>query len=159
MLVGLGIRFIGGTTAKLLEKQVTHIFDFKDFTEEKLLEIPDIGPKVAQSIQAYFSDDKNLKNIKLLEDLGLNVSLQANMKNTTNLFGGKTFLFTGTLTTLKRDQAKQLVEENGGKNLGSVSKNLNYLVIGENAGSKLKKAQAISNITIISEQDFLELLQ
>ncbi len=159
LLVGLGIRFIGGTTAKLLEKQVTHIFDFKGFTEEQLLAIPDIGPKVAQSVQAYFSDEKNLKNIKLLEDLGLNVSLQANMKNTTNLFEEKTFLFTGTLTTLKRDEAKQLVEENGGKNLGSVSKNLNYLVIGENAGSKLKKAQAISNITIISEQDFLELLQ
>jgi len=95
----------------------------------------------------------------LLEDLGLNVSLQANMKSTSNLFNGKTFLFTGTLTTLKRDKAKQLVEENGGKNLSSVSKNLNYLVIGENAGSKLKKAQSISNITIISEQEFLKLFE
>jgi len=159
LLVGLGIRFVGGTTAKLLEKEVKHIFDFQKFTEEQLLNIKDIGPKVAASIIEFFKDEKNIKIVNLLEQYGLNVIYLKSKDAGSDKLNNQTFLFTGTLATLKRNEAAQLVEQNGGKLLSSVSKNLNYLVAGESAGSKLKKAQAIDSIKIITEEEFLNLVK
>jgi len=159
LLVGLGIRFVGGTTAKLLEKQVNHILDFQQFTEEQLLNIKDVGPKVAASIIEFFKEEENLKFVNLLEKYGLNVIYLNTKDADSDKLKDKTFLFTGTLTTLKRNEAAKLVEQNGGKLLSSVSKNLSYLVAGESAGSKLKKAQAISSVNIITEEEFLDLIK
>jgi len=159
LLVGLGIRFVGGTTAKLLEKEVKHIIDFQQFTEEQLLNIKDVGPKVAASIIEFFKEQENIKIIEQLENYGLNVIYLSLDDFDSDKLKDKTFLFTGTLPTLKRNEAAKLVEQNGGKITSSVSKNLNYLVAGESAGSKLKKAQAINTIEIITEEEFLNLIK
>ncbi len=158
LIVGLGVRHIGGTTAKMLAQEVEHILDFANKSEEELLALKDIGPKVAQSIHEFFNYEKNISIIEALESLGVNVKGDAKPEMLSAKLENKTFLFTGTLVQLKRDQAKKLVEENGGKNVSGVSKNLDYLVAGEKAGSKLTKAQKIESINIISEQDFLDMI-
>ena len=96
--------------------------------------------------------------IKKLEELGLNLKNTKKEIEKEGKFNQQTFLFTGSLPTLKRSEAEGLVEENGGKLLGSVSSKLNYLVVGEDAGSKLDKAKKISTIKVISEQEFLKLI-
>ncbi|MGB1018478.1 MAG: NAD-dependent DNA ligase LigA [Chitinophagales bacterium] len=166
LIVGLGIRHIGSTTAKNLAKQVNSIFDFKNWEKEKLEELEDIGPKVAESISLFFNNEKNILLLQKLAELGLKTEkTQEDLKPlSSDALVGSTFLFTGTLTLFSRTNAKELVEENGGKNISSVSKNLNYLVVGEKAGSKLKKAEKINKdadqtiIKIISEQEFLDLI-
>jgi DNA ligase (NAD+) len=125
-----------------------------------LLELEDIGPKVAASIYQFF---RNKDNVAMLEELGtLGVSLTNNKKQQSEASGnlnGQTFLFTGTLPTLKRSEAEEMVEANGGKLLGSVSSKLNYLVAGEEAGSKLEKAKKINTVRIISEAEFLKMIK
>ena len=125
---------------------------------EDLQALEDIGIKVATSIYGFFQNEDNLKIVKELERLGLN------MKNTkkqtsaeSNLLSEQTFLFTGTLNKLKRSDAEELVEKLGGKIVSGVSSKLNYLVVGEDAGSKLEKAKKINTVKIISEDDFLEM--
>lgn len=159
LLVALGIRHIGATTAKLLAKQVTHVADFKDWTQEQLQELEDIGPKVAESIVEFFHNPANLQTIAKLEELGVKVAhTEDELAPANNVLDGKTFLFTGTLTRFTRDEAKELVEQNGGKLLSGVSKNLNYLVAGPGAGSKLTKAETIDSIEIIDEGEFLNMI-
>ncbi len=158
LIIGLGIRHIGSTTAKLLAKKVDYLTDFKSWTEEQYMEIEDIGPKVAQSLYQFFTDRENIKLIEQLERLGVNTHKTEEVL-LSNKLDGKTFLFTGTLTRFSRDEAKILVEKNGGKNLNAVSPNLDYLIAGEKAGSKLSKAQKISSIKIIEENDFLKMIQ
>lgn len=157
VLYGLGIRHVGLTTAKVLMKAVDHILDLKELSQEALQELPDIGPKVAQSVYDFFRIESNLEMIENFESLGINLRKEETDGGSDKL-GGKTFLFTGTLSQMGRSEAKQLVEENGGKLISSVSKNLNYLVAGEKAGSKLKKAEAIETIQVITEQDFLDMI-
>lgn len=165
LIVGLGIREVGTTTAKNLAKTVHDISDFAKFSQEQLMEMRDIGPIVADNILHFFKNENNIKLIEQLKAAGLNTinpkfneQQQGTDKEEELPLSGKTFLFTGTLPTLKRDQAKQLVEEQGGKILSGVSKNLDYLVAGEKAGSKLSKAQKINSITILSEAEFLDLI-
>ena len=146
------------TTAKTLANAVGHLLDFKNFTEEQLKELDDVGVKVAKTVYEFFNNEDNIHLLEELESLG--VQLKNEKKNTTvdgNL-SGQTFLFTGTLTQLKRSDAEALVEKNGGKLLGTVSNKLNYLVAGKKAGSKLEKAKKIQSIKIISEEDFIKIL-
>lgn len=160
ILVGLGIRHVGVIMAKKLAKQINSIFDLKEWTIEHLLELEDIGPKVAESIHQFFSNESNIHLLHELENNG--VALKHNEQNseqTGNTLAGKTFLFTGTLTKFTRDKAKELVEKNGGTILSGVSAKLSYLVAGTEAGSKLKKAQEIASIQIIDEDDFLKLIE
>lgn len=166
LLVGLGIRHVGSTTAKLLAKQVMSVLEFQTWNNEKLENLEDVGPKVAESIKLFFSNEKNIELLKKLQTFGLKIKkTEEDLKPlASNVLEGKTFLFTGTLTKFSRTKAKELVEENGGKNISSVSKNLNFLVVGEKAGSKLKKAESINKkanlelIKVISEQDFLDMI-
>jgi DNA ligase (NAD+) len=158
IIYALGIRYVGETTAKTLANAVEHLLDFKNFTEDQLKELDDVGVKVAKTVYEFFSNEDNIKLLEQLESLG--VQLKNEKKNTTingNL-SGQTFLFTGTLTQLKRSDAEALVEKNGGKLLGTVSNKLHYLVAGEKAGSKLEKAKKIQSIKIISEEDFIKIL-
>ncbi len=160
LLFGLGIRFVGETTAKTLANAVSHLLDLKNFSQEDLLQLGDIGPKVAGSVQHFFSNEMNIKMLEELEELGL--QLHNTKKSTTvagdNSLAGQTFLFTGTLPTLKRDEAEAMAEAKGGKIVSGVSAKLNYLVVGESAGSKLEKAKKINTIKILSEAEFLTLV-
>lgn len=158
LIYGLGIRYVGETTAKTLAKSVDTIFDLKEYSLEDLQQLHDIGTKVAESIFDFFHNEDNIKMLESLSTQELNMKGDKSQPLNGKL-SGLTFLFTGTLPNLKRSEAEKLAEVNGGKLLSSVSANLNYLIAGESAGSKLVKAQKIKSIKIISEQDFLNLIQ
>lgn len=160
LIVGLGIRHVGVIMAKKLAKQITSIYDLKEWSVEQLTELEDIGPKVASSIHDFFSKASNIHLIKSLENFGVSVRHhEGNTEAIGNSLAGKTFLFTGTLTKFTRDKAKELVEKNGGTILSGVSSKLSYLVAGAEAGSKLKKATEIGTITIIDEDAFLQMIE
>jgi DNA ligase (NAD+) len=159
LLNALGIRHVGVTTSKDLAKHIQSVFDLAKMRVEDLTNIEGIGPKVAQSIFDFFQNQSNIHLLHELKNFGVNTENRpedALAKN--NKLEGKTFLFTGSLQKFTRDRAKQLVEENGGKLLSSVSANLNYLVVGEDAGSKLTKAQKIPSIVVLTEDEFLNVL-
>ena len=158
LIYGLGIRYVGETTAKTLANVVDHLLDFKDYEIESLQQLEDVGVKVAGSIFRFFHDEENLQMLKKLELLGISLKNQKKQNTETGLLTGETFLFTGTLSKLKRSDAEEMVEKNGGKIASGVSSKLNYLVVGEDAGSKLEKAKKITAIKIISEEDFIKLL-
>ncbi|MEO8110284.1 MAG: NAD-dependent DNA ligase LigA [Ginsengibacter sp.] len=158
LIFGLGIRYVGETTAKILGKTVEDIFELTKFSVDDLRQLKDIGDKVSESIYDFFQNEDNVAMLKDLAAKGINV--RGNKKQEINgALSGQTFLFTGTMPTLKRNDAEKLAEDNGGKLLSSVSSNLNYLVAGESAGSKLEKAKKIKSIKIINEQDFLNMIQ
>jgi DNA ligase (NAD+) len=158
LLVGLGIRHVGSTTAKMLAKKVRNLQEFENWTREQFEELEDVGPKVAESLTDFFHNEENVALLKRLEDLGVKIeSDPGEYQPKSDVLEGKTFLFTGTLERMTRDEAKEKVEQYGGKNLSSVSKNLNYLVAGPGAGSKLKKAQDL-NIPVLSEDEFFEMI-
>ncbi len=158
LIYALGIRFVGETTAKTIASQIHHILDLVQLTEEQLQSFEDVGVKVAKSIRHYFNDEKNIQLIKELAALGLNM-IQTNATAVDGNLSGLNFLFTGTLTQLKRSDAESMVEARGGHILSGVSSKLNYLVVGEDAGSKLEKAKKIASIKIITEAEFIELIK
>lgn len=158
LIYALGIRYVGETTARTLANAVTHLLDFQQFTEEELQQLEDVGTKVASSIFQFFSNAENIALLKALEKLGLTLKNEKKESPVTGNLIGKTFLFTGTLSKLKRSEAEEMVRTNGGQLLSGVSAKLNYLVAGEEAGSKLEKAKKIPSIHIINEQEFINLL-
>ncbi len=158
LIYGLGIRYVGETTAKTLSKNVDSIFDLPKYSLEDLQQLQDIGTKVAESVFDFFHNEDNIKMLEELAGKGLNIKGDKS-EPVSGKLSGYSFLFTGTLPTLKRSDAEKLAEKNGGKLLSSVSANLNYLVAGESAGSKLAKAQKIKSIKIINEEDFLHMIQ
>jgi DNA ligase (NAD+) len=158
LIYALGIRFVGETTAKTIASRINHLLDLTRITEEQLLEFEDIGIKVASSIVQFFHDPNQIKMIESLIQLGLNVE-QTNHQPTDGSLTGLNFLFTGTLMQLKRSDAEAMVEAKGGHILSGVSSKLNYLIVGEDAGSKLEKAKKIASIKIITEAEFIDLVQ
>ncbi|MEI8073674.1 MAG: NAD-dependent DNA ligase LigA [Bacteroidota bacterium] len=159
LIYALGIRFVGETTAKTLANAVENIYDFILKDEAELLELEDVGIKVAKSIHQFFQNEQNIEILHQLEDLGLQFKNVKKEATGVDSLGGQTFLFTGTLNKLKRSDAEEMVEKNGGKIMSGVSSKLNYLIVGEDAGSKLEKAKKINTIHIISEDEFLQLIQ
>ena len=159
LIFGLGIRFVGETTAKTLANAVDHILEFKNKTEEDLLLLDDVGVKVAKSIHHFFSNSQNIEMLLQLETLGLQLKNDKKQFVASGELAGQTFLFTGTLTQLKRSEAEALAEAKGGIIVSGVSSKLNYLVVGEDAGSKLEKAKKINSIKIISEAEFVQLIK
>ncbi len=157
LIYALGIRYVGETTAKALAQKVSDIFEFEKMTEEELKLMDDVGVKVAKSIFDFFSDVDNISLLQKLNELGVKTK-QEKQESITGMLTGQTFLFTGTLSKLKRNEAEALVEKNGGKILSGVSSKLNYLITGEDAGSKLEKAKKIPGIKIMSEEEFLSML-
>lgn len=158
LIFGLGIRYVGETTAKTLAKAVEHLMDLVNFTEEQLLALEDIGPKVAGSVKQFFANEDNIHMLQELERLGLNLQSTKGSLSAEGTLSGQTFLFTGTLNKLKRSEAEAMVEEHGGKLLSGVSSKLNYLIVGEDAGSKLEKAKKINTIKILSEDEFINMV-
>ncbi|MGZ4048876.1 MAG: NAD-dependent DNA ligase LigA [Bacteroidia bacterium] len=158
LIFGLGIRYVGEATAKTLGKSVENIFELQHFSIEQLQQLKDIGNKVGESIYEFFHNVDNIKMLETLAGIGLNTKGDK-IEDKIGKLSGQTFLFTGTLPTLKRSDAEKLTEDNGGKLLSSVSNNLKYLVAGDSAGSKLDKAKKIKSIKIINEQEFLNMIQ
>lgn len=160
LIFGLGIRYVGETTAKILAKKISNLWELKDFSEEQLMQLEDIGPKVAGSIYEFFQAPLSKELLTELEILGLNFKGQkaALAPGGTQPFEGLTFLFTGTLEHLKRSDAEAVVEAKGGKILSGVSAKLNYLVAGAAAGSKLDKAKKLNTVNIITEQEFVDMV-
>ncbi len=156
LLFGLGIRHIGEKAAQVIAKRFQNINAVMSATEEELLTIDDIGKESASSIVRFFADD----NIKDLVNrlVAAGVSLECKEKQLGNALNGKTVVVTGTLPTLKRNEAEALIRAHGGNASGSVSKKTDYLLCGSDAGSKLTKAQSLG-ITIINEEEFLNMLE
>lgn len=160
VLYGIGIKHVGETVAKKLAKNFPSIDDLKNATEEELCQVEDIGSKIAESIVSYLQNTENWEMIERLRNYGVQLEKGENTTEVlSTVLEGKTFLFTGKLSLFTREQAEEMVEKHGGKNISAASKNLNYLVVGEKAGSKLKKAQDIGTITILDEQQFLDLIE
>jgi DNA ligase (NAD+) len=159
LIYALGIRFVGETTAKTLAQSVNHLLDFQDFSIEDLQNLEDVGPKVGGSIYQFFRNRDNIHILQKLEKLGLKLKNEKKDFVKGGNLEGQTFLFTGTLPTLKRSDAEAMVEKNGGQILSGVSNKLNYLVVGEDAGSKLEKAKKINSVKIISEEEFLKMIK
>jgi DNA ligase (NAD+) len=159
LIFALGIRYVGETTAKVLANVIGNLWELKDFSMEQLTALEDVGPKVAGSIYDFFHTPEIIEMLQRLENAGLQFK---NEKKEISSPGGtlneQTFLFTGTLSKLKRSDAEALVEANGGKITGSVSSKLNYLVVGEDAGSKLEKAKKLNTVKIITEEEFLKMV-
>jgi len=152
LLFGLGIKHVGAKVAKSLVKHFPTMNQLKHATIEELNSIPDIGEMIAESIVAYFNDNLHLEMIQELENLGLNMTFEKG-EHIEHAFNGKTFVLTGKLNIYTRDQASDLIEKLGGKVSSSVSVKTDYVVAGEDAGSKLKKANEL-NVKVIDEETF-----
>jgi DNA ligase (NAD+) len=124
--------------------------------EETLVQVDSIGPKIAESVSSFFSIPKNREIVEKLKDAGLQFETEENVQ-ASSLLQDKTFVLTGSLPTLTRKEAKELIESNGGKATSSVSSNTDYLLAGESAGSKLTKAQKLG-IPVIDEEEFNEMI-
>jgi DNA ligase (NAD+) len=153
-LVSVSIPQVGEETAIDLSKHFKTIEKLRDARFEELEVLPGIGPIIARSLVDFF---KNKENIKVVNNLLKQVRIKKEEKNTSNVFSGKKFVVTGTLPTLSRDEAKNLVRRNGGLVSESVSKDTDYLICGENPGSKLQKAEEYGT-KILSEKEFLALI-
>ncbi|WP_181893749.1 NAD-dependent DNA ligase LigA [Bergeyella zoohelcum] len=159
VLFGIGIKHVGETVAKKLVKNFETIEALASASVEELCAVEDIGVKIAESIRQFFQNSDHQILIQKLKEAGVQLEKKASdtpLEST--VLEGKTFLFTGKLTLFTREKAEQMVEKHGGKNISSVSKNLNYLVVGEKAGSKLKKAESIGTVMILDENQFLEMI-
>jgi len=160
LLHSLSIHHLGKKASQLIAQQIESIYDLVDWDEENYTAIKDIGPVVAQNVQAYFSHYEHVEMIKRMESYGVNITQTEEDKPIEVAddapLKDKTILFTGSLQEMTRNEAKQMAIVAGAKPLSAVSANLDILVVGEKAGSKLKKAQAIGTVTIWTEKEFLE---
>ena len=158
LLFGLGIKQVGSKMAKTLSKQYKTLDNLKNATYEELVAIPDVGPIIANNIVAYFKEEKNIQIIEKLKNFGINMTYI----NTSNIeedehFLNKTFVLTGTLTNITRNDASKIIEEKGGKVTNSVTKKTNVVIVGENPGSKYTKATELG-IEIWEEDEFINLI-
>lgn len=154
-IFALGIRFVGETTARHLAEHFGTIERLAEASEEQLLQVPEIGVKVAKAIREWFQNPKLAREISDLQKLGVHIA--APQRNLEGKLSGQSFLITGTLP-VKRDEAKDLIEKNGGKILSSVSSKLSYLVVGDDPGSKLEKAQSLG-VQILDWEDLKKLIE
>lgn len=159
LIFGLGIKEVGAKTAKILAKKYLTMDELMKASYEDLLAIPDIGPISATSISEYFKNENNIKLIEELKNLGLNMKyLGVVSSDVTSPFYGKTVVLTGTLASMGRKEATELLENLGAKVAGSVSKNTDYVIFGEEAGSKLDKARALG-VKTLDEESFLAIVK
>ena len=156
-IYALGIRNVGETTAKDLARNFGSLAALLAADETQLTQVPDVGPIVAASIRHFFDEPHNRSVIEQLQTAGVHWTEGAPAEIIASAIAGKTFVLTGTLPTMTREAAKELIEARGGKVAGSVSKKTDYVVAGAEAGSKLDKAQQLG-VTILDETQFLEIL-
>ena len=157
LLFAIGIRYVGKKTGKILAKRFKNIEALMEADFETLESIRDIGDVIAQSVVDYFNDEDNLRMIEELRELGLNMGYENNEVEEETVFTGKTFVLTGTLDSITRDDAKEKIEQLGGNASGSVSKKTDVVIAGHDAGSKYQKAIDLG-IEIWDEEKFLNIL-
>jgi DNA ligase (NAD+) len=155
VLLGLGIRHVGERTAQALAGEFGSMETLMAASEDELTRVNDIGPKVAATVREFFSNERNLALVERLRGFGLTFTAERKLRGTA--LEGMTFVLTGTLPTLTRDEAKERIEAAGGKVSGSVSKKTSYVVAGEEAGSKLEKAQQLG-VAVLDEAALLAML-
>jgi len=155
VLLGLGIRHVGERTAQALAEEFGSMKDLIDATEEDLTKVNDIGPKVAATVREFFGNERNLALVERLREFGLTFTAEKKVRGT--VLEGLTFVLTGTLPTLTREEAKERIERAGGKVSGSVSKKTSYVVAGEEVGSKLEKAEQLG-VKVLDEAGLLGML-
>ncbi|MEM9886228.1 MAG: NAD-dependent DNA ligase LigA [Bacteroidota bacterium] len=161
-LHALSIHHLGKKASKLIAAEITHVLDLRTWTAEDFTHIKDIGPVVAENVIAFFQNEENIHLLETMEALGVN--LQQTEEDRPKAISedaplaGKTILFTGTLQSMSRKAAQEKAEAAGARHVSSISSKLNILVVGEKAGSKLKKAQALGTVEILTEEAFLELV-
>jgi DNA ligase (NAD+) len=158
VLYGLGIRYVGSVNAKILAESFRTVEELANASVTNLASVYGIGEEIAQSVYDWFRIAANRDLVAKLQAAGLQFAAAAKTTTTKATLAGKTFVITGTLPTLKREEAKELIEKAGGKVTGSVSKKTDYLVLGEAAGSKLEKALELG-ITQLTEAQLLELIK
>jgi DNA ligase (NAD+) len=162
LIFGLGIRLVGTRAAQLLAHKFRHLDNLIEATEDDLLSIEGIGPKIAQSVRGFFREEQNLRLIDKLRQAGVNFSNEPKPTGEgddtlVHDWKGKTFVLTGTLRDYTRNDAKALIEGRGGRVVGSVSKRTDYVLAGENPGSKLDRARELG-VKIIDESWFNSML-
>ncbi|KAA6309885.1 DNA ligase, partial [termite gut metagenome] len=160
VLFALGIRFVGETVAKKLAKSFTDIEELAQAGMERLISIGEIGEKIAGSILQYFSNESNRNLVNQLKEAGLKMERsEEDSSGYTNKLAGKSIVISGVFTQHSRDEYKEIIEKNGGKNSGSISAKTSFILAGDNMGpAKLEKAQKLG-VKIIGEEEFLELLE
>lgn len=160
VLFALGIRFVGETVAKKLAMAFHSIDKIQEASIQELVEVDEIGERIAQSVYEYLHNNKHQQLIQKLKDYGIQFTLAEDklaLKST--ILAGKKFVISGTFSQFSRDELKDLIENNGGKNIGSVSSQVDFIVAGDNMGpAKLAKAQKL-NITLLTEQEFMAMLE
>lgn len=157
LITALGIRHIGAKTARLLTEELEHIDKFRTITVEELITISEIGEKMAESIVKFFAEPRNINTIEHLKAYGVNV-IEPREKTANTILTGKTFVLTGTLEKYTRTEAGDLIASLGGKVTGSVSKKTDYVVVGDDPGSKYDKAVQLG-VTVLNEKEFIELME
>jgi DNA ligase (NAD+) len=160
VLFALGIRFVGETTAKTLAKAFRSIDKLASASLDELLKVDEIGARIAQSIMAYFANEKNRELIECLREAGVQLEMEElDMSDYTDKLEGKSIVISGVFTHYSRDEYKEIIEKNGGKNVGSISKKTSFILAGENMGpAKLEKAEKLG-VQILTEDEFLKLLE
>lgn len=160
VLFALGIRFVGETVAKTLVKKLHTLANIQIQTKEQLVEIDEIGDRIAESVVEWFSNEEHIRFIQQLKNYGLQLSISEDkLEGQTNKLEGLNIIISGTFEKHSRDELKKLIEQNGGKNVGSISKKTNYMLAGNNVGpSKLEKVNKLG-IPMISEDEFLKMIE
>jgi DNA ligase (NAD+) len=160
VLFALGIRYVGETVAKILAKELHSIDNIRNKTKDELLAIDEIGDRIAESIIDFFSKPEHIEMIEFLkkQDLQFQIS-EAQLSDRTDKLSGLSIVISGTFEKHSRDGLKQLIEKNGGKNVGSLSKKTSYLLAGDNMGPSKREKAGKLNIPVISEAEFLHLLK
>ena len=160
VLFALGIRFVGETTAKTLAKAFRSIDKLASASLDDLMQVDEIGARIAESIIRYFADEKNREQIERLREAGVQLEMEElDLSEYTDKLAGKSIVISGVFTHHSRDEYKEIIEKNGGKNVGSISKKTSFILAGDNMGpAKLEKANKLG-IPIINEEDFLKLVE
>jgi len=156
VIFGLGMRFVGERTAQFLAEHFGSMEALMKASVEELQEVNEVGPRIAESIAEFFAEPKNRELVRRLEEGGL--TFKGAKKERGTKLAGKTFVLTGTLANYSRDEAKKMIEDAGGRVSGSVSKKTDYVVAGEDAGSKLDKARELK-VAVIDEKEMEGLLR
>ena len=158
MFFALVIRFVGETTAKKIAAAFKDVDTLSAASPEELLAVDEVGERIAESVRNYFNSPENQEIISRLRAKGLKFKIDENERTRTDVLQGKTFVISGTFKLHSREEYKQMIEDNGGKNQSSVSAKTNYILAGDNMGpAKLEKAQKLG-VAIIDEQAFLGMI-
>ncbi|MFC2090880.1 NAD-dependent DNA ligase LigA, partial [Bacteroidota bacterium] len=158
VLYALGIRYVGETVAKKLARHFKSIENLRKASMEELIEVDEIGQRIAESLQSFFADEVNMQVVHKLEAAGVQLSIQETDTVLSTKLDGKKVIISGKFPGYSRDELKELVEKNGGRNVSSISAETSYVLAGENMGpEKMKKAEAL-NIPIITLEDFFDMI-